>query len=71
MMDEFTVLAVTQFVAQVAVKLPDFSTENPDLRFLHVESAFWNAQITQSRTKFDHIVQKLPHSIMVSVRGLK
>ena len=55
----------TEFVAKVSVKLPDFWTEDPDLWFLHAEAAFRNAQITQSITKFDHIVQ-----IMVSVRGL-
>ena len=60
----------TQFVTKVAVKLPDFWTEDPDLWFLHAEAAFRNAQVTQSRTKFDHVVQKLPQSIMVSVRGL-
>ena len=33
--------------------------------FLHAEAAFRNAQITQWKTKFDHIVQKLPQKIMV------
>ena len=37
---------------------------------LPYEAAFRNAQITQSKTKFDHIIQKLPQKIMVSVRGL-
>jgi len=60
----------TEYVAKVSVKLPDFWTEDPDLWFLHAEAAFRNAQITQSKTKFDHIVQKLPQKIMVSVRGL-
>jgi len=62
--------APTGFVQKIAVKLPDFWTEDPDLWFVHAEAAFRNAQITQSRTKFDHIVQKLPQSIMVSVRSL-
>jgi len=56
----------TEYVAKVSVKL----TEDPDLWFLHAEAAFRNAQITQSKIKFDHIVQKLPQKIMVSVRGL-
>ena len=60
----------TEFVAKVSVKLPDFWTEDPDLWFVHAEAAFRNTQITQSITKFDHIVQKLPQKIMVSVRGL-
>ena len=60
----------TEFVTKVSVKLPDFWTEDTDLWFLHAEAAFRNTQITQSKTKFDHIVQKLPQKIMVSVRGL-
>ena len=55
---------------KVSVKLPDFWTEDPDLWFLHAEAAFRNAQITQSKTKFDHIIQKLPQKIIVSVCGL-
>ena len=70
MTEDATAPAATQFVHKVAVKLPDFWTEDPDLWFLHAESAFRNAQISQSRTKFDHVVQKLPQNIMVSVRGL-
>ena len=60
----------TEFVSKIAVKLPDFWTEDPDLWFLHAESVFRNAQITQSRTKFDHVIQKLPQAIMVSVQSL-
>ena len=60
----------TQYIGKVSVNLTDFWTEDPDLWFLHAEAAFRNAQITQSKTKFDHIVQKLPQKIMVSVRGL-
>ena len=58
------------YVTKVAIKLSDFWFDDPDLWFIHAESAFRNAQITQSRTKFDHVVQKLPQNIMVSVRGL-
>ena len=58
------------YVTKVAVKLPDFWPDAPDLWFIHAKSAFRNAQVTQSRTKFDHVVQKLSQSIMVSVRGL-
>ena len=70
MTDDVTAPAATQYVHKVAVKLPDFWTEDPDLWFLHAESAFRNAQVSQSKTKFDHVVQKLPQNIMVSVRGL-
>jgi len=58
------------YVTKVAVKLPDFWSDDPDLWLIHADSAFRNAQITQSRTKFDHVIQKLPQNIMVSLRGL-
>jgi len=70
MTDVLTVTPTTQFVAKLAVKLPDFWTDDPDLWFLHAESAFRNSQVTQSQTKFDHVIQKLPQNIMVSVQGL-
>ena len=57
----------SKYVTKVSIKLPDFWTEDPDLCFLHAEAAFRNSQITQSKTKFDHIVQKLPQKIMVYV----
>ena len=60
----------SKYVTKVSIKLPDFWTEDPDLWFLHAEAAFRNAQITQLKTKFDHIVQKLPQKIMVSVHSL-
>ena len=60
----------TEYITKVAVKLLDYWTEDPDLWFLHAEAAFKNAQITQSKTIFDHIIQKLPQKIMVSVCGL-
>ena len=50
----------TEFVAKVSVKLLDFWTKDPDLWFLHAEVVFRNTQIRQSKTKFDHIIQKLP-----------
>ena len=62
--------APTEYVTKVAVKLPDFWTEDLNFWFLHAEATFRNAQITQSKTKFNHIVQKLPQKIMVSVRSL-
>ena len=70
MTDVPTVTPTSQFVAKLAVKLPDFWTDDPDLWFLHAESAFRNSQVTQLQTKFDHVIQKLPQNIMVSVRGL-
>ena len=62
--------APTEYETKVAIKLPDLWTEDHDLWFLHAEAAFRNTRITQSKTKFDHIVQKLNQKIMVSVCGL-
>ena len=59
MTEESLALAVTQYVTKVTIKLPDFWFEDPNLWFLH-ELMLRNAQITLSRTKFDHIIQKLP-----------
>ena len=59
-----------QYITKVAIKLPDFWSDNPDLWFIHAKSAVRNAQITQSRTKFDRVVQELQKNIMVLVRGL-
>ena len=60
----------TEYVTKIAIRLPDFWTDDPDLWFLHAESTFQTANITVSRTKFNYIVQKLPQTIMVSVRNL-
>ena len=69
-MTEESATPAAQYVTKVAVKLPYFWSDDPDLWFIYAKSSFRNAQITQSRTKFDHVVQKLLQSIMVSVRGL-
>ena len=58
----------TEFVAKVSVKLPDFWTEDPATCGAFMQKR--PSEITQSKTKFDHIVQKLPQKIIVSVRGL-
>ena len=60
----------TEYITKVADKLLDYWTEDPDLWFLHAKAAFRNAQITQSKTIFNHIIQKLRQKIMVSVCGL-
>ena len=57
-----------EYVATVSVKLRDLWTEDPDLWFLHAEAAYRNAQITKSKTKFDHIVHKLPRDYGLGTR---
>ena len=56
MMEEFTAPTSKQYVTKVAIKLQDFGTKDDDLWFLHAEAAFRNAQVTQSWTKFDHVI---------------
>ena len=57
-------------VNTVAVKLPDFWVADPDMWFFQAEAAFRNARITQSRTKFDHVVMRLPEQVSISLRSL-
>jgi len=55
-------------VNHVAVKLPEFWVSDPDMWFFQAEAAFRGARITASRTKFDHVVTKLPEAVSVAVR---
>jgi len=55
-------------VAHVAVKLPEFWVSDPDMWFFQAEASFRGARITASRTKFDHVVTKLPEAVSVAVR---
>ena len=57
-------------VHNVAVKLPDFWVADPDMWFFQAEAAFRSARITQSRTKFDHVVMRLPEHVSISLRAL-
>jgi len=57
-------------VGSVAVKLPDFWVSDPDMWFFQAEASFRNARITVSRTKFDHVVTRLPEHVSVSVKTL-
>jgi len=54
----------------VGVKLPDFWTTDPDMWFRQAEAAFRRSNITVSSTKFDHVLMKLPESVVTSVRNL-
>jgi len=54
----------------VAVKLPEFWTEDPDVWFYQAECAFNRARITASHTKYEHVVMKLPAAVSISVRSL-
>jgi hypothetical protein len=56
-------------VNNVAVKLPEFWVEDPDMWFIQAEAAFRTARIIQSRTKFDHALMRLPSHVSVALRS--
>jgi hypothetical protein len=56
-------------VNTVSVKLPDFWVSDPDMWFFQAEAAFRSARITASRTKFDHVVMRLPEHVSVALRS--
>lgn len=55
--------------AAVAVKLPEFWTEEPVLWFLQADATFRRCNVTTQATKFDHVVSRLPQSVLASVRS--
>ena len=69
MTDQNPVPVPTEYVNKIAVKLPDFWTEDLDLWFMHAESAFKKLSHHEVTDKFDHVIQKLPQAIIVSVLG--
>jgi len=56
-------------VNNVAVKLPEFWVADPDMWFMQAEAAFRTARINQSRTKFDHVLMRLPAAVSTSLRS--
>jgi hypothetical protein len=56
-------------VANVAVKLPEFWVADPDMWIMQVEAAFRTGRINQSRTKFDHVLMRLPAAVSVALRS--
>jgi len=47
----------------VSVKAPPFYQKNPDVWFLQMESQFQLANITNSKTKYNHVLSSLPEDI--------
>ena len=56
-------------VNNVAVKLPEFWVADPDMWFMQAEAAFRTARINQSRTKFDHVLMRLPAAVSTALRS--
>ncbi|XP_033222696.1 uncharacterized protein LOC117176552 [Belonocnema kinseyi] len=51
-------------------KLPDFFRKDPALWFIHIESTFRNARITNDATKVDYIIPALGFEIIVCIKDL-
>ena len=49
------------------VKLPDFWSANPRIWFKQAEATFRRANCTDSFTKYDHVLMKLPQDVLDTV----
>ncbi|XP_075150656.1 uncharacterized protein LOC142224755 [Haematobia irritans] len=54
-------------ISAASVKLPQFWTSCPEAWFIHSEIQFANKGITQSNTKYEHIVTALPEEVVMTV----
>jgi hypothetical protein len=57
-------------VGHLAVKLPAFWTNEPELWFMQAESVFRQAKIKSSLTKYDYVLQQLPCEVLMTVKEL-
>ena len=59
-------------VGSVAVKLPSFWTQAPDMWFFQIEAVFNNRQpkVTVDATKFNHAVAALPQDVLLEIRHI-
>lgn len=62
--------ATAAIVHAVAVKLPEFWTYDPGMWFFQAEAIFRRSNVTRSHTKFDHVVIKLPETVLLGVRDI-
>ena len=70
MMTDENASTTTESLTRVAAKLPGFWTNDPPLWFGHTETTFRSSNITDSRSKFDLVIQKLPQEVLSTVRDL-
>jgi hypothetical protein len=56
-----------QHMAHVAFKIPDFWPHNPNTWFRKMESKFRICDLTQSSTKYDHLLSALPTEICSNI----
>lgn len=57
----------TQVVGHISVKPPPFYKGNPQTWFLQMESQFALAGITNSATKFHHVLAALPEDVAINI----
>jgi hypothetical protein len=57
-------------VTHVAVKLPDFWVQDPHMWFSQAEAQFRRARISVSTTMYDHVLMKLPETVIMAIRSL-
>nr|VZH98177.1 unnamed protein product [Spirometra erinaceieuropaei] len=57
-------------VHAVHFTLPDFWQHTPELYFIHIESAFYSANITKELSKYHKLVEVLPANIISQVQPL-
>jgi hypothetical protein len=57
-------------VARVAVRLPPFWAEQPDVWFAQAEAQFSPAGITNEQKKFHHVIAQLGHRYAAEVRDI-
>jgi hypothetical protein len=57
-------------IARVAVRLPPFWAEQPEVSFAQAEAQFSLAGITTERTKFRHVILQLDHRYAAEVRDI-
>ena len=57
-------------VDPVAVKLPVFWLDDPEMWFLQAEAQFELSNMTMSRTKYQHVLVTLPPALIKNVRDV-
>ncbi|CAN7980431.1 unnamed protein product, partial [Ixodes pacificus] len=62
--------AVSLGVCRVAVKLPPFWADSPEVWFAQVEAQFSLARITQDRTRYDYVVAHLDSRYANEIRDI-
>ena len=57
-------------VHAVAIKLPDFWPEDPEIWFARIEAQLRSRSVTQDQTKFDYIVSALDNTTAAEVKSV-